>query len=203
VLAVRARLWYRLPVLSLHAPTPAAWTEHVLAHFDDFLVDHAACERKASATGLSFVVRYPDRKAIIEPLIAFAQEELEHFHQVYALLEARGLQLGPDSKDNYVRRLRKLARNESDKHLLDRLLIAAIVEARGCERFQLVAEALPVGKLKDFYWEITRSESRHHGLFVRLATHYFDSEEIRVRLDELLESESKIMLSLPLRAAVH
>ena len=198
-----ALLCYLMPVLSLRAPTPAAWTETILADFDSFLIDHAACERKASATGMSFVVRYPDRTKLIEPLIAFAREELEHFHLVYQLIERRGLRLQADTKDDYVRRLRKLARSQSEHHLLDRLLIAAVVEARGCERFGLVAEALEPGELKDFYLDITRSEARHHGLFVQLAGHYFPSDEIRARLDELLPQEAEIMLSLPLRATVH
>ena len=86
-------------MLPLRIPTPPAWLEVVLADFDAFLLDHAACERKASATGMSFVVRYPDRRALLEPMIAFAREELEHFHQVYRLIEARGLVLRRDEKD--------------------------------------------------------------------------------------------------------
>jgi len=152
---------------------------------------------------MSFVVRYPDRHAIIEPLIAFAREELEHFHQVYRVMSERGLQLGTDSKDAYVNALRRLARNDSNKHFLDRLLIAGVVEARGCERFGLVTEALEPGSMKDFYREITRSEARHHGLFVGLARHYFDETEIAARVDELLAAEAEIVQKLPLHPTVH
>jgi tRNA-(ms[2]io[6]A)-hydroxylase len=190
-------------MLELRAATPAAWVDVVMADFDAFLLDHASCERKASATGMSFVVRYPDRPLLLEPLIAFAREELEHFHQVYQLIEARGLSLAKDQKDHYVRRLRDLARSDSEQHLLDRLLIAGVVEARGCERFRLVSEALPEGPLRTFYLDITRSEARHHGLFVALARRYFDEEPIRQRLGEILDCEAEIMMSLPLRAAVH
>jgi tRNA 2-(methylsulfanyl)-N6-isopentenyladenosine37 hydroxylase len=190
-------------MLELRAATPPAWLDVVLADFDAFLIDHAACERKASATGMSFVVRYPDRPKLLEPLIAFAREELAHFHQVYALIAERGLSLGSDQKDTYVRQLRALARSESEAHLLDRLLIAGVVEARGCERFRLVADALDDGPLKEFYLDITRSEARHHGLFVQLARCYFDEPVIRARIGEILDREAAIMQALPLRPAVH
>lgn len=190
-------------MLELRAATPPEWLEAVLADFDGFLVDHAACERKASATGMSFVVRYHDRPKLLEPLIAFAREELEHFHQVYKILEERGLSLVRDQKDTYVNELRALARSDSEQHLLDRLLIAGVVEARGCERFRMVAEALEDERLRAFYLDITRSEARHHGLFVQLARAYFDEDEIRERIGEILDREAVIMRSLPYRAAVH
>lgn len=190
-------------MLKLRTATPAAWVDVVMSDFDAFIVDHAACERKASATGMAFVVRYPDRTELIEPLIEFAREELQHFHQVYQVMAERGLKLGTDAKDPYVNALRKLARSDSEKHLLDRLLVAAIVEARGCERFALVTEALEEGPLKDFYRDITRSEARHHGLFVRLAKLYFPEDEIVARLDEMLDAEAAIVARIPFRAAVH
>jgi tRNA-(ms[2]io[6]A)-hydroxylase len=175
----------------------------VLSQFDDFLVDHAACERKASATALSFVVRYPDRTSLLDPLIALAREELLHFHQVYDILTKRGLRLAPDIKDPYVGALLKHCRSGGDERLLDRLLAFGIVEARGCERFGILAEALPEGELKDFYTDIARAEARHHGLFVRLARGFFDEETVQTRLDELLTLEAKIIADLPFRASLH
>jgi tRNA 2-(methylsulfanyl)-N6-isopentenyladenosine37 hydroxylase len=190
-------------MLELRNATPSAWVEVVLADFDAFLIDHAACERKASATGMWFVVRYPDRPLLLDPLIAFAREELEHFHRVYRLIEARGLRLGADAKDEYVGRLLRLARNGGEEHLCDRLLLAGIVEARGCERFGLVADALPPGELKDLYVDLTRAEARHHGLFVQLARGLFDDAVVRARIGALLDAEAEIMAALPFRAAVH
>ncbi len=190
-------------MLDLRLKTPPAWLDAVLDDFDAFLVDHAACERKAAATGMSFVVRYPDRTALLEPMIAFAREELEHFHRVYRFIEARGLRLGPDERDPYVNGLQAHLRPKGDARLLDRLVLGAIVEARGCERFGLVAQGLPDGELKDFYVEITRSEARHQGLFLRLARPYFDESEIRDRLDALLDAEADVVQRLPLRPALH
>lgn len=189
--------------MQLRRPTDASWLAAVRADFDAFLIDHAACERKASATGMWFVCRYPDQPALLDPLIAFAREELEHFHLVVRLLQERGLTLGPDKKDHYVGQLLSLARNGGDHHLLDRLLIAGVVEARGTERFSMLADALEPGPLKDFYRDITRSEARHHALFVTLARTVFAEEEVRARLDELLDAEARIVAQLPLAAAVH
>lgn len=73
-----------------------------MGDFDTFLVDHAACERKASATGMAFVVRYPDRLDLVDAMIGFAREELEHYHRVIQEIIRRGLTLGPDTKDVYI-----------------------------------------------------------------------------------------------------
>jgi len=189
--------------MQLRLATPQAWVDVVMADFDSFLLDHAACERKAAATGMSFVVRYPNRHELLDPLIEFAREELEHFHRVYRVISKRGLTLAHDEKDHYVGRLRKLARGASEEHLLDRLLIAGVIEARGCERLAMISEVLEDGELKALYLDLARAEARHHGLFVRLAKLYFADDVVRARLDELLEAESSIVAELPLRAAVH
>jgi tRNA-(ms[2]io[6]A)-hydroxylase len=187
----------------LRSATPAEWVTHVLANFDPFLLDHAACERKASAMAMSLVAHYPDRVQLVETMISFAREELEHFDQVVTLLHGRGLTLGKDSKDEYVQGLRGCIRTGRDAYFLDRLLVSGVVEARGCERFGLIAEALEPGSLKDFYREITSSEARHHGVFLRLARKYFEPDEADRREAEIFEFEAELMLSLPLRAAVH
>lgn len=191
-------------MLDLRVATPPAWLEVVLDDFNAFLLDHAACERKASATGMSFVVRYPDREALLEPLIEFAREELEHFHRVFRVIAARGLTLQPDYKDEYVNQLLKRVRTSGgDAVLVDRLLVAGIVEARGCERLRLVASADLAPELKELYDDLGRAEARHHALFFRLARRVAPEEEVRTRADELLDYEARLVEQLPLRAAVH
>lgn len=187
----------------LKAHSPREWVECVLENFDAFLIDHAACERKASATGISFVVRYPDRQHIIDPMIRLAREELLHFHQVCRLLQKRNLKLLPDEKDPYVNALLQLSRRGRDQEFLDRLLIFGIVEARGTERFRAVFEALTEPGLKDFYRKLTEAEERHHQLFIDLALKYFPIEEVSSRLRDLEQEEYEIVKSLPIRAAVH
>lgn len=190
-------------MFQLQSRTPRAWLDVVFSDFDAFLIDHTLCERKASALGMSLVAKYPDRTLILDPLIAFAREELEHFHIMFKVLAGRGLLLPADTKDVYVNALRKTMLSDPEALFLDRLLVSAVVEARGCERLQMVTEALPEGTLKDTYLDLTRAEARHHALFFRLAERYFPAEHVKQRARALFEAEAALIEKLPLRAAVH
>lgn len=191
-------------MLDLRCPTSDRWLSVVMDRFDDFLVDHAACERKASATGMSFVARYPDRPKLLEPMIEFAREELEHFHRVYRVMAQRGLMLSPDYKDEYVGALRAWARRGGSEGLVDSLLVAGVVEARGCERLKLVADHLAHDHaLKNMYMDLARAESRHHALFFRLAKEFAPEDVVRARADELLDLEARVVGRLPVAARVH
>ena len=183
--------------------SPQAWIDGVMADFDCFLLDHAAAEKKASGMALSMVSHYPDRPELVTAMTELAVEEMVHFREVVKWVQVRGLQLAPDQKDPYVLGMRDLMRQGSDVYLLDRLLTAALIEARGAERFALVAEALEPGDLKTFYRSIARSEERHYTLFLRLAAQYFSQDEIAQRWQELREAESDIMSSLPIRPLLH
>jgi len=189
--------------MRLKTSTPPQWIEGVLKDFDAFLLDHAACERKASATGMNLVAHYPDKTELVRTMIHFALEELDHFRRVYGKMEERGLAFRPDEKDEYVKKLQRLIRKEPEPYLLDRLLVAGIIEARGTERFHLVAKALEEGPMKEFYRELASVEAKHHVLFVKLAHLYYDKKTVDERLEDLLTAEAKIIEHLPLRAAVH
>ena len=192
-----------LRTLELRESTPSQWLAAVLADFDSFLLDHAAAERKASAVALSLIAHYPDRKALVDAMMDLAREELEHFYQVYRHIDARGLTMGADTKDEYVGQMRKLIRNGRDDYFLDRLLISGIVEARGCERFGIIADALRDDTLGSFYRAITDSEARHGDVFTKLAQGYFDLQQVNARIDSLLDSEAGIVSTLKIRAALH
>lgn len=187
----------------LRLASPAAWTRAVLERFDDFLIDHAAAEKKASGMAISMLSHYPDQPDIVKAMIDLAIEEMTHFREVVKIMHQRGLQLGNDTKDPYVNALRQHIRKGPDLYLLDRLLIAGIIEVRGHERFGLIAQALPEGSLKKFYAAITESEARHGRLFVELAQNHFEQSQIDQRLDELLDYEAAIVADLPIRAALH
>jgi tRNA-(ms[2]io[6]A)-hydroxylase len=193
-------------MFDLRVSTPKSWLDAVFSDFDAFLLDHAACERKASATGMSFVVKYPDRAALVEPMIEFCREELEHFQLVYKEIARRGLTLVSDYKDDYVNGLRRRMRSPPELLFLDRLLVAGIVEARGCERLQLVAAALSGSEdteLERLYLDLARAESRHHALFFRLARQFYPEREVCERAHELLDWEAELIARLPHRPAVH
>ena len=191
-------------MLRLRAPTPAAWLATVLDGFDAFLQDHCANERKASASAVLLAVHYPERRALVDAMVGLAREELAHFARVYDLLARRGLTLGIDSPDPYMGAMTRLMRKgDSLQFLVDRLLVFGIVEARGCERFELLAAALPDAALRAFYAELMRDEARHHGLFVRLANRYAPRAVVAARLEALLDAEARLIAALPVRAAVH
>ena len=171
--------------------------------FDLFLIDHAAAEKKASGMAMSMALHYRDKVELVKEMIDLSIEELQHFRECVRLIQERGLILLPDEKDPYVNELRKVMRQGHTEGLIDRLVVGAIIEARGYERFSLVANALPEGKLKKFYNAISHSEDKHQMLFIDLASLYFPREQVMQRLGELLEIEAEIVSRLPLRAALH
>ena len=153
---------------------------------------------------MHFVARYPDKKEIMTDLIATAVEELEHFEMVYRVMVKRGVLMPKEmEKDIYVNKLVKLSRNGGKERLLDRLLIAALLEARGAERFKIVSEHVDDEDLKKFYHMLGVSEARHCHIFIRMATFYFSYEEIEERKDFFLQHEADILDSLPFRATLH
>jgi tRNA-(ms[2]io[6]A)-hydroxylase len=171
--------------------------------FDSFLLDHAAAEKKASGMAISMLSHYPDKTALVTAMADLAIEELTHYREVVKWIHQRGLVTAADAKDPYVLAFREHMRKGREEYLLDRLLIAGIIEARGAERFGLVAEALEAGPLKKFYQSITRSEERHYLLFLELASEYLPQPMINERWDVLLDAEAEIAASLPPRAALH
>jgi tRNA-(ms[2]io[6]A)-hydroxylase len=190
--------------LDLEYATPPEWADQVMENFDQFLQDHADCERKASSMAMSFVAKCPDKVEIIPELIETALEELEHFQAVYQLMEERGVRL-PDRmpKDTYVDRLIKLCRSSVEERLMDRLLLASIIECRGAERFKLVADAARDEAVKKFYKRLWTSEAKHGHIFVKFALNYWPEEEVYERLDYLNKEEGKICATTPWRAALH
>ncbi|MEX0943717.1 MAG: tRNA-(ms[2]io[6]A)-hydroxylase [Pseudomonadales bacterium] len=189
--------------LSLKSSSPANWIETVLTRFDDFLLDHAANERKASAMAMSMVAHYPDRTRLVTAMIELALEELNHFRQVVKLATSRQLTLRPDEKDPYVNQIQVHMRKGKDDYFLDRLLSAAVIEARGAERFDIIATTITDPELATFYKTLARSEHNHHQLFINLAGEYFSRDAIDLRLEEWLQIENTIMTGLPIRPRLH
>lgn len=190
--------------LDMACASPPEWLDAVMQDFNAFLQDHADCERKASAMAMSFVAKYPDRTGIIPELIATAVEELEHFQDVYRIMQQRGIQLRHEIQaDDYVNQLLKRCRSGRFERFIDRLLLASVVECRGAERFRLVYEALPAGELKQFYHRLWASEAKHGNIFVVMALNYAPEDDVYRRLRELTAEEAPILQGLPIRAALH
>ncbi len=184
--------------------SPEAWIQSVISNFDKFLIDHADCERKASAMALSFVAKYPDRKEIIPELIDTALEELEHFKLVYEIMVKRNISLPSGmSEDPYIKALLIHCHSGIKERFLDRLLIASVAETRGAERFSLVADHLEDEELKKFYKMLWVSEAKHGHIYVKMALHYFDEDSVYKRLDRWMDIEAEVVSKLEIRPALH
>jgi len=190
--------------IQLGYETPKEWVDAAIDNFDAFLINHADNERKASTMALSFVAKAPDKTEIIAELIDVGLEELVHFKQVYKLMAKRGLQFPKDiEKDAYINLLMKSCRSGWRERFMDRLLLVAIVETRGAERFGLIAHNHPERDIREFYTMLYKSEFRHGSVFVEMALIYYEKEDVMKRLDEMIAIEAEICKSLPIRGLIH
>lgn len=190
--------------VDLKSDSSEAWLNAVLLDFPSFLQDHANCERKASSMAMSLVAKYPNRLEIIPDLIETALEELEHFREVYNIMQARGIELPHEiEKDMYAVQLVACCQSGLEARFMDRLLLGSVMECRGAERFRKVSEALEEGELKQFYKRLWTSEAKHGHIFVGFALKYFEEKKVYQRLHELMELEAEILKNLPIKAALH
>ncbi|ATB31277.1 tRNA-(ms[2]io[6]A)-hydroxylase [Melittangium boletus] len=192
------------PVI-LRVPTDPRWLPLALERFDEVLVDHAHCEKKAAANALSMIQVYPDLPGLPAQMARLAREESSHLARVLDLMAERGLTLGRDAGDPYAQGLQKAVRTSHEGRRVDRLLVAAVIEARSCERLSLLAEGLEDPPLRRFYAELAQSEDGHQSLFYRLAVTAAggDVAPVDARLDELLALEAEVLERIGLRAAIH
>jgi tRNA-(ms[2]io[6]A)-hydroxylase len=183
----------------LHA-TPRAWVALAVERFDEVLVDHAHCEKKAAAHALSMLAAFPDVPGLPRAMARLAREEAGHLAQVLALLEKRGLALGRDRGDPYAQGLQAKVRQPARERLLDRLIVSALIETRSEERLRLLAGGLRDPELRQFYERLASVEKGHGELLLRLAR---GREGFDDRLEELLREEAALARELPLRPAIH
>jgi len=185
-------------MLRLAAPTDPAWPARALAHLDELLLDHAHLEKKAAGTAVALLFRYPERRELQEPLARLAREELAHFEAVLGQLARRGIAFGRQRAGSYAGRLHRAVRVPEPERLLDTLLVAALIEARSCERFGLLAAALRGvdDELGGFYEDLLASEARHHADYLALARAGFPARDVRVRLDAVARHEAAVLAEL-------
>ncbi len=188
-------------MLSLAVPTHPAWTERALAALDEVLVDHAHCEKKAAGMAVQLLFRYPEHGFLLEPLSRLAREELAHFEEVLRILERRGVAFRRQKPSPYAGRLRAAVRPDEPAHLVDTLLCCALIEARSCERFQLLADALggaeALVELAGFYRGLLAAEARHHRIYLDLAGELAPQHALRSRLAELAVHEASVLCEAP------
>ncbi len=192
-------------MLGLKLPTDPRWVNIVEKNIDEILTDHAYCEQKAASTAISLIVSFPEYSELIEEMIALSREEMGHFKMVHDRIIARGKALGRDRKDEYVLQLIKFFPKGGSRttQLVHRLLYAALIEARSCERFRLLSEELEDKELADFYHKLMVSEASHYTMFLKFARKYGDTVEVNQKWQELLTYEAEIMKHLSTNESIH
>ena len=180
-------------MLHLASDTSATWLASALEQIDDVLLDHAHCEKKAAGAAVKLLFSYPHHRFLQEPLADLAREELDHFCQVLAHLDSRGIRYETIRPSPYGMALHKLSRRDEPERLVDILLIAALIEARSCERFQLLADGVEDDGLAGFYRSLLACEARHHGVYVDLASELTSRAIAESRLAELAQEEARII----------
>ncbi len=180
-------------VLNLASQTTSEWLLRAEAHLDEVLLDHAHCEKKAAGAAIKLLFSYPHHRFLQEPLAELAREELEHFQQILMLLDARSIRYETIKPSPYGMALHRLVRRDDPDRLLDLLTIAALIEARSCERFQILADGIDDAVLGDLYRSLLVSEARHHGTYRELAAQLVGREVAETRLAELAEAEAEII----------
>jgi tRNA-(ms[2]io[6]A)-hydroxylase len=189
-------------MLGLKLATDPRWVDIANIAIDEILIDHAYCEQKAATTCISLIIMFPDREELVETLAPIVSEEWGHFRMVLKEMNKRGYKLGAKRSDEYVVQLMKLERKGGaiDRQLMDKLLISALIEARSCERFRLLAEDISDVDLRGFYKELMISEAGHYMTFVSLAKVYMPEDIVKARLEEMLEAEADIISNLAYRS---
>jgi tRNA-(ms[2]io[6]A)-hydroxylase len=192
-------------MLGLKLPTDPRWVNIVEKNIEDILTDHAYCEQKAASTAISLIVSFPEYTELVQEMTELATEEMSHFKMVHDKIIENGWTLGRDRKDDYVISLLKFFPKGGSRttQLVHRLLIAALIEARSCERFRLLSEELEDQKLAKFYKKLMISEAGHYTMFLKFARRYGVREEVDQKWQDLLHYETDIMKSLGNKQTIH
>ncbi|QOR73336.1 tRNA-(ms[2]io[6]A)-hydroxylase [Cruoricaptor ignavus] len=188
----------------LKLPTDPRWANIAEGNLEEILTDHAWCEQKAATNAITLITMLPEYPEIITELLAIAQEELEHFGMVHEIILKRGYTFGRPRKDDYVNDLAKfIVQGTRAEYIIDRLLFAAMIEARSCERFRVLTENIKDDELREFYRELMISEANHYTTFIGFARQLGDPETVNARWEQWLEYEAGVIASYGKRETIH
>lgn len=194
-------------MLNLKMKTDPRWVTLVVErNIEEILTDHAYCEQKAASTAISLIVQYPEYPDLVEKMADLAQEEMGHFRMVHQQIQKRGYELGRERKDSYVNELIKFIRIKGRgriETLADKLLFAAMIEARSCERFKVLSENLEEEELAEFYFKLMKSEARHYTMFLKLAKTLCPEVDIDQRWQEFLAYEADVISRYGTKEHIH
>lgn len=192
-------------MLGLKLPTDPRWVNIVEKNIEDILTDHAWCEQKAASTAISLIVGFPEYTDLTQEMIALVKEEISHFKMVHDKIIENDWVLGRDRKDEYVMQIIQFFPKGGSRttQLVHRLLYAALIEARSCERFRLLSEELEDKELAEFYRKLMVSEANHYTMFLGFARQYGDREEVDQKWNDLLVFEAEVMKDLSKHQSIH
>lgn len=192
-------------MLGLKLPTDPRWANIAEKNIEEILIDHAWCEQKAASTAISIIVTNPDKTELINEMSDLVREEMGHFKMVMDKLEQYGYTLGPQRPDEYVKKLSNFFPKGGSRTdgLVHALLVAALIEARSCERFRLLSENLKDPELAQFYYNLMKSEAGHYTMFLSFARKYDDVEKVNKKWQALLEFEAQVMKDLGKHESIH
>ncbi len=191
-------------MFKLKLPTDPRWANIAEENIEEILTDHAWCEQKAATNAITLFTMLPEQTHIVTELLLIAQEELEHLRLVHEIIKARGYTLGRARKDDYVNDLAKFIIQGSRQDLIiDRMLFAAMIEARSCERFKVLTETIKDQELKEFYHELMVSEAGHYTTFIGFARDLGGIEKVNQRWEQWLNYEAKVIQSYGKSHTIH
>ncbi len=190
-------------MLGLHLPSSQEWLAAANLDPASILIDHAHCEKKAATMAISLLSRYPTKSELVEGMAELAEEEMGHFRMVLAKIRERGIAFRSDPGDQYAQQLHALIRKQEPHRLLDTLIVCSLIEARSCERFQILSKSVDDADLRSFYRSLLESEARHRTTFLALARRYYPTDLVSQRLDELEHAEATIVSELPNQPVMH
>jgi len=192
-------------LLGLKLPTDPRWVNIAEKNIQEILTDHAYCEQKAASTAISLIITYPEHTDLVKKMTELAMEEMSHFKMVHEKLIERGMKLGRERKDEYVNKIMNFFAKTSDRNqrLINRLLVAALIEARSCERFKLLSEKIKDNDLAKFYNKLMVSEASHYIMFLQLARRFGEKKEVNKLWSSLLNFEAIVISSLGIKERIH
>lgn len=185
-------------MLGLKLPTDPRWVNIVEKNIEEILTDHAYCEQKAASNAISVIVKYAEYPDLVKAMTDIAQEEMEHFGMVHDKILDRGMKLGFERKDPYVNDLaaylkERNAGGSRENQFVNRMMFAAMIEARSCERFRILSEEINDEDLREFYRSLMESEARHYTTFLNFARKYGKNIDVEKRWQEFLDFEATLM----------
>lgn len=192
-------------MLGLKLATDPRWVNIVESNISEILTDHAWCEQKAASNAIYIIINNSEKEDLVTEMLKIAKEEIEHFQLVHEIIKQRGLELGRERKDDYVGDLVKFMKKDGSRNdaLIERLLFAAMIEARSCERFRVLSTNIEDKELAQFYHDLMVSEANHYTTFLGFARKYSEKVDVDKRWKEWLDYEASIMENYGKKETVH